>query len=451
MNRSLSINQLKRITVLAPLVFLALVGGLERWIGPGPADSMIGTVLFGVVSFLAVVLFSVLIFRFIGHLQQQLEVQNQELLALYQASLAIARHLDLQAVLQGVVDEARALVGARYGALSYRRVDGTVEAFITSGMTLEERLAIGPEPQGHGVLGVVLNEGEILRLARISDHPQSVGFPAHHPAMTTLLAVPIRSGGAVLGNLYISDRLTMSPFDARDEDTLTRFAAIAAVAIENARLHVQVAALATTQERERIAREMHDSLAQVLGYVNAKAQATQVLLGSNQVERATGNLRQMVDASRVAYADVREGILGLRTSLEEGRGFLDTLEDYLTSWQDQSGVHVVLNADMSVQGRLSPLREVQLLRIVQEALANVRKHSSASGASVQIAMDDGFVVTSIDDDGTGMASGNVEGAGVPRFGLSTMRERAESVGGTLTISSSPGQGTSVTVRLPAER
>lgn len=451
MNRALSLNQLKWVTVLAPLIFLALLGALARFAGAAFFGTWTGIVLFGVTSLVAIFLFSAIIFRFIGNLQHQLEMQNQELLALHQASLAISRHLDLQAVLQGVVDEARDLFGARYGAVSYLRADGSVEAFITSGMSATEREAIGPEPKGHGVLGLVLNENESLRLEKISEHPRAVGYPPHHPHMKTLLAVPIRSSGAVLGNLYIADRITMAPFSARDEEALHRFAAIAAIAIENARLHLQVAALATTQERERIAREMHDSLAQVLGYVNAKAQAAQVLLGANQVERASDNLRQMVDASRVAYADVREGILSLRTSLEEGRGFVDALQDYLGSWHDQSGVHVDLDADMCVQGRLTPLREVQLLRIVQEALANVRKHAAASGAAVSIRMHEGFVVTVIQDDGTGLSPDGVAGPGLPRFGLSTMRERAESVGGTLDIASSPNQGTRVTVRLPAER
>ncbi len=451
LNRALTFNQLKWVTVLAPLVFLVLLGALARFAGGAFFGTWTGIALFGLMSLVAIFLFSMTIFRFLGNMQRQLELQNQELLALHQASLAISRHLDLHAVLQGVVDEARDLFAAHYGALSYLRDDGTVEAFLTSGMPQDARQVIGPEPVGHGVLGVVLNEGESLRLDRISDHPQAVGFPPLHPYMITLLAVPIRTSSIVLGNLYIADRENMVPFTARDEETLQRFAAIGAIAIENARLHVQVAALATTQERERIAREMHDSLAQVLGYVNTKAQATQVLLGSGQVERADDNLRQMVDASRAAYDDVREGILSLRTSLDEGRGFIDALQDYLVPWQDQSGVRAALDADMSVQGRLTPLREVQLLRIVQEALANVRKHAVATGAVVSIRMQEGFVVAAIEDDGVGLLLNGVAGSGLPRFGLSTMRERAESVGGTLDITSSPNQGTRVTVRLPAER
>ncbi len=261
----MTLSRLKWITILAPLVFLGVLD-LIRWrIAPDLFSSWPGYVLMGGVALLAVLSFSQTIFSVIERLQRRLHMQNHELLALHDATLSIERRLDLNAVLQGVVDEARALFDARYGALMYLRDDGTKEAFITSGITPEERRLIGPDPEGHGVLGVVLHEGDSLRLRRIEDHPQSVGFPAHHPRMTALLAVPIRSQAGVLGNLYIADGDEDYHFDQSDEDTLNRFASVAAVAIENARLHRQVQALAITEERERIAREMHDSLAQVWG------------------------------------------------------------------------------------------------------------------------------------------------------------------------------------------
>jgi nitrate/nitrite-specific signal transduction histidine kinase len=137
--------------------------------------------------------------------------------------------------------------------------------------------------------------------------------------MHSLLAVPIISGGRILGNLYLAEKEDSAAFSVEDEETLVRFATQAALAIENARLHQRVRDLAVTEDRERIAREMHDSLAQVLGYVNTKAQAVQELLKAGQVERADGQVGQLGEAARAAYADVREGILGLRTSLGPGR------------------------------------------------------------------------------------------------------------------------------------
>jgi signal transduction histidine kinase len=262
--------------------------------------------------------------------------------------------------------------------------------------------------------------------------------------------VPVVSHDLVLGNLYLSEKQDAKTFDPADEETLARFATLAALAIENARLHRRVKALAVTEERERIAREMHDSLAQVLGYVNTKAQAAEVLIEHGEMERASAQLGQLASAARAAYADVREGILGLRTSLGEDRGFVATLRDYLESWQGQSGVAVELVfAPAPFEPELTPTGEVQLLRIIQEALANVRKHAGAKRARVSMSRDRDGLQVIIADDGAGFAADAMRRTETPRFGLATMRERAEAVGGSLEIVSKPGEGAEVIVRLPA--
>ena len=450
MPSNITLGQLKRITILAPLAFLGTLELLRTALFPGFFTSWPGFVLVAGTVLLAVLVFSQLIFSVIERLQRRLQQQNDELLALHHASLAIEGQLEIQTVLQDVVDEARTLVGARYGALSYLREDGTIEAFLTSGIEPEVRALIGPPPQGHGVLGVVIDAGQTLRLDDVSTHPQSVGFPPHHPPMKPLLAVPIRSRGVVFGNLYLADYEGVR-FEQRDEETLNRFAAIAAVAIQNARLHEQVRALAITEERERIAREMHDSLAQVLGYVNTKVQATQVLMETGQLEKASDQLTQMAEAARSAYADVREGILSLRTSLDGSRSLADTLQDYLTVWQEQSGVQTRLIDGLDGPARLPALGEVQLLRIIQEALSNVRKHAHATHARVELAQEDRRIVVRISDDGVGLDPEEPARRGLPRFGMSTMRERAESLGGDFGVSSTPGEGTCITVWLPLDR
>ena len=253
--------------------------------------------------------------------------------------------------------------------------------------------------------------------------------------------MPVLSHGRVLGNLYLTEKESSAGFDADDEETLGRFATVAALAIENARLHRQIHALAVTEERERIAREMHDGVAQVLGYVNTKAQATEALLRSGQTDRAIAQLDQLAEASRGAYADVREGILGLRTSLGADRTFIETLQGYLEQWQTQSGVAVVLRTEPAERfaPHLSPNGEVQLLRIIQEALANVRKHAGASHAEVRLSLHDQSLEATIEDNGAGFEPEALGRATLPRFGLTTMRERAEAIGGTLSIDSTPGQ------------
>ncbi|HEV2074007.1 MAG TPA: GAF domain-containing sensor histidine kinase [Thermomicrobiales bacterium] len=450
MRNTVTPQRLRWILILAPLASVVAVEAVRHFLLPEFFASWSGFLTLLVMWLLGSSLFTRFIVGQVDGRHRMVQHQNDELLALHHASLATESELDLERVPERVVDEARQLLGVKYGGLTFFRDDGEIGAFITSGITPDVADAIGLPPKGHGVIGVETKTGRTLRLDDISTHPESVGFPPHHPPMKPLLAVPIRSKNGVFGHLYLADEAGFQ-FGIRDEETHVRFAALSAVAIENAQLHRQVRTLAITEERERIAREMHDSLAQVLGYVNTKAQAAKVLIASNQTERASAQLDQMATAARSAYADVREGILSLRTSLQPDRSLTDTLREYLAIWQEQSGVSVTLDDSRIPVGALSDLAEVHLLRIVQEALANVRKHAGATEIWIVIEGTGPDVVTTFADNGLGFVIQEREYRGVPQFGLSTMRERAESLGGSFTVTSIPGEGTVIQVRLPAER
>ena len=449
--RARGLRRLKWLAVLAPLVFLGAIEAIRFALLPGFAGSSAGYALYGGALLVGTLSFAEAIFGVIGRMQARITQRNRELLALHEAGLAITGERDLEAVLQLVVDEARELVGARYGALSLLGAGG-IEALLTSGLSAEDRERMGPLPVGHGLLGAMLSDGGPLRLADLGQDPRSVGFPPGHPVMRSLLAVPIVSHGQVVGNLYLTECEGAAEFSADDEETLARFATQAALAIENARLLRQVQALAITEERERIAREMHDSLAQVLGYVNTKAQAAQTLLARDQPDRAAAQLGELAETARAAYADVREGILGLRTSLGAERDLQAALRAYLEQWQGQSGVAATLVVEPAAlfAARLSPLAEVQLLRIIQEALANVRKHAGATEVRVCLRAREEAIEATIADNGAGFAPAALAPAAFPRFGLATMRERAEAVGGSFAITAAPGAGTCITVRIPHE-
>ena len=447
----MTLDRLKWLAVLAPFLVLIGVELVRQATAPSLFLGWTGFLVLAIGLLLASIVFAEVIFGGVNRLQASLAQRNQELLVLHDASLAILGEHNLETVLQLVVDRARDLVGARYGALSLVREEGGIEAFLTSGISDEERAILGKPPEGHGILGVVLQDGSTLRLEDLTRDPRSIGFPPHHPPMHSLLAVPVISQGHVLGNLYLTEKLGARSFDEHDEESLKRFATLAALAIENARLHRQVRAMAVTEERERIAREMHDSLAQVLGYVNTKSQATEVLIASGQNDKAITQLTQMADAARAAYADVREGILGLRVSPEGQRSFIETLSGYLEQWQGQSGVTVALTmTPANATIRLTPNAEVQLLRIIQEALTNVRKHADASTAGVELHVDNGWLEARIEDNGAGFAPDSLAPRAAPRFGLSTMHERAESIGGSLEIVSNSGEGTQVIARVPLD-
>ena len=396
------------------------------------------------------IVFAVIIFRYIDAIQRRLQRQNEELLALHSAGLDVAAELSLDVVLKKVVDRARLLVGARYGALSVIDDRGQIEAFITSGISDQERAAIGPPPVGHGVLGVTLHEGVRLHLSDIAQHPKSAGFPTNHPHMKSLLAVPVLSQLPFRGNLYLADKKAGDgTFTKDDEQTLERFAVQAAIAIDNAQLHAKAADLAVAQERVRIAHEMHDGLAQVLGYVNTKVQAANAYLSRGKVDDATQQLKELAVSAREAYTDVRESIVGLRALPDQDRSMGDALTEFVDRWREQSGVIAVVTIDPTL--RLRAAVELQLIRIVQESLTNVRKHAKASRVTIDIRRDGETLRASIEDDGAGFKRTDLPRGEFPRFGLTTMHERAESVGGALMIVSEPGKGTTVNFEMPLAR
>jgi len=162
------------------------------------------------------------------HLLNQLD-------ALDDTILSIASELDLDAVLQRIVDLARSLIGARYGALGIAGADGYLTDFITAGISATEREVIGDLPRGHGILSVLIREQQSLRLTDMHDDPRSAGFPPHHPPMTSFLGVPIRVRDDTIVNLYLTDKEGGNDFTAEDQRIVERLARHAAIAVANAR------------------------------------------------------------------------------------------------------------------------------------------------------------------------------------------------------------------------
>lgn len=440
----MTLKQLKLIATLIPIgVILAvevtrmlILGKLLLW----------QRLLLDGIAVGGIVIFSAVIFRLVGQIQDRLEHRNRELLALHAAGLDVASELSLAIVLNKVVEQARNLVGAKYGALSVIDREGNIKEFITSGVTTEERAAIGPPPVGHGVLAVSLIEGQHLRLANVAEHPRSAGFPPNHPVMRSLLAVPVSCKSPFLGNIYLSEKLDASLFTDDEEETLERFAVQAAIAIDNAHLHAQAEEIATARERLRIAHEMHDGIAQVLGYVNTKVQAAKQYFRMGRMEEGNAQLEQLAVSARQAYSDVRESIVGLRTLPGSDRMLADVLAEFLQQWKDQSGIEVEFTIDPAL--RLQTSAELQIVRIIQESLTNVRKHARATKAGVDVRRQDDRLVVSIRDDGTGFNPEATARGEFPKFGLTTMRERASSIHGLLDIESAPGRGTTVRFTMP---
>jgi signal transduction histidine kinase len=262
------------------------------------------------------------------------------------------------------------------------------------------------------------------------------------------LAVPIRRGGHVVGALMVGN-LTLSQFGDDQVRLLTGLASQAAIAIENAGLYEQTGALATLKERERIAREMHDGLAQALGYVHMQLGTLEARTSPEGYDGIRGELREIKKVVGEAYEEIRQSIFGLRTMVSRGLGFIPTLTEYLHDFSQQSGIAVDLEIGDDRAIRFSPDVEVQLVRIIQEALANIRKHAGGRHAVVRFDVEGNRYCVTVRDDGHGFEPGKIPEEGCRHFGLQTMRERAEGIGGTLEIDAAPGKGTKVMVRLPA--
>jgi two-component system nitrate/nitrite sensor histidine kinase NarX len=225
---------------------------------------------------------------------------------------------------------------------------------------------------------------------------------------------------------------------------------MASIAVRTARLHDAEEQWTIHSERDRIARELHDSLAQVLGVIHLQLWALETRAKDEASHTMADELSDLAETADEAYRDVREAILGLRETVREDDGLEGSLREYLRKYSRQTGIATTFACEGDTRRALPPRYEVQLLRVVQEALTNTRKHSQARRVSVRIDCTGPVAVLTIEDDGVGFdpaaATRSMEGG----FGLASMRERVEQIGGRLDVHTAPNEGTTITVALDAE-
>ncbi len=211
-------------------------------------------------------------------------------------------------------------------------------------------------------------------------------------------------------------------------------------------------ALATLQERERVARELHDSLGQVLGYVKMQAQAARGLIARDQAAEADRYLAQLVAVAQDAHADVREYILGAQGEKAGEASFLSALAQYLRRFGNHYDIVTELRVPLELSdGVFEPMVEAQLLRIIQEALTNVRKHARTRRVQVNLSVCDSRAEVIVQDDGAGFDPVLLQTVEGQKFGLRFMRERAAEVGGSVQVHSAPGEGTRVVICVPLRK
>jgi signal transduction histidine kinase len=366
--------------------------------------------------------------------------------AVSEAVRALAAEQRVGPVLRRLADAARSLVDARYAAIGVPDGEGGFAQFIASGMTDKQWDAIGTLPRQHGLLGAMLESPEPYRTPDISQHERFEGWPEAHPNMRSFLGVPIVSRGEVIGAFYLTDKKgrRRAVFTDEDQQLIEMFAGHAAVAIENARLVERSRELTVVEERNRLARELHDAVNQTLFSVALTSEAAALLVDSDP-ERAKEQLDAVRDLARSAMEEMRSLIFELRPADIGADGLAETLRKHVDVLQRVHDAKIELDLDgnprvpPTVEGQVVLEREI--FRIVQEAIGNALKHSGAEHLRVRMAVPDHSVVVSVADDGTGFdPSGPVAQR---HLGLVSMRERAEAIGGTLTIESAPGAGTTV--------
>jgi len=415
------------LVVLGGIVVVALAELLSDSvldpILPFPLDTLAVMAVMAVIASLG----ATLAFRRLDAMESVLRERNLELesndasiRALHRVSMSLSTLTVLDALLQAVVESARDLLDADVAVMVLIRSDATPRLAATSGP------GDAFSPTG-GFAGT-----DFRRFVRPD-------------LLQVVLAAPIQRGGSSIGTLAVGAR-TPRAYGVSAVETMASLASQAAIAIENDRLMGQLRELAVRGERERIAREMHDGLAQVLGYVNTKSQAVEELLAAGRVDAARTQLRELAAAARSVYVDVREAILGLTSPIAPERGLVGAVEEYARRFSEASKLAVVVDvSDATHDVRLTPEVQAQTFRILQEALTNVRKHAAAHRVRVSLDVADDQLQVRVDDDGRGMHE--ADGGGWPRYGLVSMRERAAGMGGSIELTPQ-AHGTRVELRVP---
>ena len=360
----------------------------------------------------------------------------QRLPELIESAAAVVGAGDLEQVLRGLVAEAKGATGARYAALGVIGEHGVLTEFLHDGLTNEETARIGALPTGKGVLGTLVRENHTIRLDSIADHPDSYGFPPNHPAMSTFLGVPVTAGGKPFGNLYLTEK--DGGFTDDDVMLVEALSRIAGSAVTTARLQERLRSIAVGEDRERIARDLHDSVIQDLFAVGL---ALQGIAERVTDPTAAATIEGSVDRLDGVVESLRAYIFQLRTT-----GDRRQLDDRLQELVSRMGSAYPASVTLEIAIARLPTSQIEdeVVKFATEALSNALRHSRGTRVEVVVDADAHSARVLVSDNGVGFDPSQTASG----MGLANLTSRAERLGGEVQVKSAPGSGTIVEARLP---
>lgn len=361
---------------------------------------------------------------------------------LVEAAASVVGQIDLGSLLESTVVMAMDLTGARYGALGVIGEHGTLIDFIHIGIGSDTADAIGHLPRGEGVLGTITRQAKTVRIDEIANHPDSVGFPDHHPEMHSFLGVPVRVGSRIFGNLYLTEK--EGGFNEDDEVLVEFMAVTAGAAISTLRLQERLRRAALTEDRERIARDLHDSIIQDLFAVGLGLQASIGKIESDPTS-VKARIDDAVDRLDSTIIALRRFIFDLQPPVWAQPGLISRLSGLLTELSRPHGKEVVLTVDCPPGVPEAAIAD-HLVAIIGEAVSNALRHADATDISVGVQCLDDRVMVTISDNGSGFDTSKDHHG----LGLGNIARRVATAGGVYGLQSREDQGTTVHVELPVK-
>ena len=360
--------------------------------------------------------------------------------ALSDAVLAIAAEHAVEPVLQKLVDAARELAGARYAAIGVPDGDGGFGAVHHRGHERRADRERSARCRERTACSARCSSPTVRRSARQTSartRAFAAGGRTTHPSMSSFLGVPIVARGKVAGAFYLTDKEGADTFSDDDQALIETFAAHAALAIENARLHERSRELSIVEERNRLARELHDAVTQKLFGVVLAAESGTALL-ARDLDAAGAQLELVRELAGEAMEELRSVIVHLRPPALEDEGLAVALAKHVDVLRraHRRAIELDVSGECVVPERI----ETDVFRIAQEALNNALRHAGAARIELRLRCADESLDLAIADDGVGFDPGAARSR---RLGLTTMAERAAAIGGALEIESAPGAGTTV--------